>query len=126
MTDAPSDTFDVVVRVGEVASLEIADDRLVGVRLASGAVVAREAVAVSPRMVARAGFLAGLGIQPTSHPMGEYIEADRTGRTAVPGVWVVIPGFDRLATYFGHAERSRTSRSRRSDREEDGACWTYR
>ncbi|MFC0109579.1 NAD(P)/FAD-dependent oxidoreductase [Kibdelosporangium aridum] len=78
----------IQVLVGEVASLEIADNRLVGVRLASGAVVAREAVAVSPRMVARAGFLAGLGIQPTSHPMGEYIEADRTGRTAVPGVWV--------------------------------------
>ena len=42
------------------------------------------------RMVARAGFLARLGLHAVSHPsgMGEHIPADPTGRTAVPGVWV--------------------------------------
>ena len=41
-------------------------------------------------MVARAGFLADLGLPPVEHPsgVGEHIPADPTGRTAVPGVWV--------------------------------------
>ena len=75
---------------GEVAAIEVADDRLVGVRLADGTVVAREAVAVAPRMSARTGFLADLGLQPEEHPSGAgaYIPCDATGRTAVPGVWV--------------------------------------
>ncbi|MFD7660387.1 thioredoxin reductase, partial [Actinosynnema sp. NPDC059797] len=75
---------------GEVASLEVADDRLVGVRLADGAVFAREALAVGPRMVARAGFLAGLGLKAVEHPrgIGEHVPADPTGLTEVPGVWV--------------------------------------
>jgi thioredoxin reductase len=75
---------------GEVASLQIADDRLVGVRLVDGTLVAREAVAVASRMVARSDILAGLGLDAVEHPSGtgEHIPADPTGRTDVPGVWV--------------------------------------
>ncbi|MFJ9553451.1 NAD(P)/FAD-dependent oxidoreductase [Nocardiopsis sp. NPDC101807] len=75
---------------GEVASLEVAEDRLTGVRLADGTVVDREAVAVSSRMAARAGFLADLGLRTEEHPMGvgAYVPAEPTGRTSVPGVWV--------------------------------------
>jgi thioredoxin reductase len=75
---------------GEVASLEVVEDRLAGVRLGDGRVVGREALAVSPRMTARAGFLAGLGVRAVEHPagVGEYIPSDATGRTDVPGVWV--------------------------------------
>ncbi|SBT42691.1 NAD(P)/FAD-dependent oxidoreductase [Micromonospora narathiwatensis] len=75
---------------GAVASLEIADDRLVGVRLGDGRLVRRDALAVSPRMVARAGFLATLGLRLSPHPSGagEHLAADATGRTEVPGVWV--------------------------------------
>ncbi|WP_433252322.1 NAD(P)/FAD-dependent oxidoreductase [Actinomadura nitritigenes] len=75
---------------GEVAGLEIADDRLVGVRLADGAVVPRDALTVASRMTARGGFLAGLGLRPVEHPTGagEHIPADAVGRTEVPGVWV--------------------------------------
>jgi len=75
---------------GEVVSLEIAGDRLTGVRLADGRVLARQALAVAPRMTARAGFLADLGLKPTAHPLGvgEYIPAGPAGRTEVPGVWV--------------------------------------
>ncbi|WP_245928963.1 NAD(P)/FAD-dependent oxidoreductase [Murinocardiopsis flavida] len=74
---------------GAVASLEIAADRLVGVRLDDGTAVARQALAVAPRMVARAGFLDGLGLRPVEHPsgMGEHIPADAAGRTEAPGVW---------------------------------------
>ena len=75
---------------GEVAALEVADDRLAGVRLADGTVIAREVVAVAPRMVARSGLLAGLGLRAVEHPSGagEHVPADPTGRTEVPGVWV--------------------------------------
>jgi thioredoxin reductase len=75
---------------GEVASLEVVQDRLVGVRLGDGTVVGLQALAVSPWMVARAGFLAALGLRPARHPsgLGEHIPADPTGRTEVPGVWV--------------------------------------
>ncbi|GAB3479094.1 NAD(P)/FAD-dependent oxidoreductase [Amycolatopsis cihanbeyliensis] len=78
----------IAVVPGEVASLEVAGDRITGLRLGDGTVVDREVVTVAPRMVARAGFLAGLGLRPAEHPMGEHIPADRTGRTEVPGVWV--------------------------------------
>ena len=80
----------ITVVEGEVASLEVDDDRLTGVRLQNGEVIPRSAVVVGPRFAARAGMLAGLGLETTTHPsgMGEHIEADAMGLTAVPGVWV--------------------------------------
>jgi hypothetical protein len=41
-------------------------------------------------MVARAGFLAELGLAAVEHPSGtgEHIPAGQAGVTAVPGVWV--------------------------------------
>ncbi len=81
----------VPVVTGTVAALEVAGDRLVGLRLADGTVVGRDALAVGTRMVARAGFLAGLGLRPVEHPsgMGEHVPAvDPSGRTDVAGVWV--------------------------------------
>ncbi len=75
---------------GEVAGVAVEDDRLAGVRLADGTLVAREVVAVATRMVARVGFLDGLGLRPVAHPagVGEHLPADPAGRTEVPGVWV--------------------------------------
>jgi thioredoxin reductase len=75
---------------GQVASVEVAGDRLVGVRMSDGTLVSRAVVTVSSWMTARAGFLAGLGLKPAEHPagVGEHIPADPTGRTDVPGVWV--------------------------------------
>jgi thioredoxin reductase len=80
----------IAVVDGEVAALEVKDDRLTGVRMADGTVVSRDAVTVQTRMVARASVLAALGLRPADHPsgMGEHIPADPTGRTEVPGVWV--------------------------------------
>jgi thioredoxin reductase len=75
---------------GIVGSVEIAGDRIIGVRMSDGTLVRRDALVVAPRRAARAGFLAGLGIKPAEHPagVGEYIPADPAGRTDVPGVWV--------------------------------------
>jgi thioredoxin reductase len=73
----------------QVTSLEVNDDRLTGVRLSDGTVVGCDALAVAPHMVARAGFLDGLGLRTVSHPsgVGEHIPVDATGRTEVDGVW---------------------------------------
>lgn len=78
----------VPVVTGAVAGLEESDGRLVGVRLTDGRVVEVDAVVVSSRMVARVDVFAGLGIEATAHPTGSFVEADPTGRTSVPGVWV--------------------------------------
>jgi thioredoxin reductase len=65
-----------------------------GVAIAEGEVEqALDAVVVAPRMEARAEVLEPLGLEPVEvllgeHPIGTRIEADRTGATAVPGVWV--------------------------------------
>ncbi len=74
----------------DVVGLATVDDRLTGVRLHDGRTVARAALVVAPRMVARAGFLADLGLQAVEHPsgVGEHVPADPTGATSVPGVWV--------------------------------------
>lgn len=74
---------------GEVTALEIADDRLVGVRLGDGTVVGLQALVVSTRMTASLGFLGDLGLHPTEHPsgLGDYLPTDATGRTDAPGVW---------------------------------------
>ncbi|ONH24081.1 bifunctional NAD(P)/FAD-dependent oxidoreductase/class I SAM-dependent methyltransferase [Pseudofrankia asymbiotica] len=79
---------------GEVAALEVADDRLVGVRLRSGEVVPRQAVTVASRLTARADLLAPLGLRPAEARMGDLVVGDRieaapTGATSVAGVWVV-------------------------------------
>ncbi|GAA5153318.1 NAD(P)/FAD-dependent oxidoreductase [Pseudonocardia eucalypti] len=80
----------IPVVTGEVTGLEVVADRLVGVRLAGGSVVPRQAVAVATRMEARAGFLAPLGLRAVEHTagVGEQLPADPVGRTEVPGVWV--------------------------------------
>jgi thioredoxin reductase len=75
---------------GDVSSVEVIDDKIVGLRLRDGELVAREVVAVVTRMLARAGFLAQLGLVSAPHPSGagEFVPAEPGGRTAVPGVWV--------------------------------------
>ena len=80
----------IAVVPGAVGAVEVEDDRIAGVRLADGTLVAREVLVVGPRMVARAGFLSALGLRPVDHPsgMGQHVPADPTGRTDVPGVWV--------------------------------------
>ena len=77
---------------GEVTALDVADGTLSAVRLASGEVVAREALVVAPRCTANAGLLAGLGIEPVDQVVhgavrGTRVAADPTG-LAAPGVWV--------------------------------------
>jgi thioredoxin reductase len=75
---------------GTATAVEVADDRITGLRLADGTLVDRDVIVVASRMFARADFLADVGLRPTAHPsgVGEHVPADPTGRTDVPGVWV--------------------------------------
>jgi thioredoxin reductase/2-polyprenyl-3-methyl-5-hydroxy-6-metoxy-1,4-benzoquinol methylase len=83
----------ITVVDGPVAGLVVADDTLTGVRLASGEVVALDAVVVAPRFTAHAGVLESLGLGPVDveiggHIVGSQVPADAAGATAVPGLWV--------------------------------------
>jgi thioredoxin reductase len=93
------------VVTGEVAAVEVVEDRLVGVRMADGTLIGRDALVVAPRMVARAGFLAELGLKAVEHPGGgdEYVPSDATGRTDVAGVWVAGNVTDLFAQVGGAA-----------------------
>jgi len=78
---------------GEVAAVETSEGRLSGVRLASGELVAREAVVVPPRFTANSALLRGLGLEPVELELngtvfGTYVPSEPTGATSVPGVWV--------------------------------------
>ncbi|WP_234391396.1 NAD(P)/FAD-dependent oxidoreductase [Nocardia suismassiliense] len=80
---------DIAIIPGEVAALQVANDRLTGVRMSTGEVVELQALVCGPRFSARGDLLAPLGLTPTAHPsgIGDYIATDAAGRTAVPGVW---------------------------------------
>ncbi|WFE42933.1 FAD-dependent oxidoreductase [Verrucosispora sp. WMMD1129] len=83
----------VPVVPGRVVAVETAEDRLTGVRLASGELVELDAVVVAARMTARSALLESLGLVPvdvehSGHVIGRQIPADATGATSVPGVWV--------------------------------------
>ena len=81
----------VDVRLGATAAraLTNADGRLSGVELADGSRVDADAMLVGPRFHPRAEALAGLGLRPAPHAtgMGEVIEVDAMGGTAVDGVF---------------------------------------
>lgn len=87
------------VITGRVDSLQIDNGHLTGVRLSDGTVVARQSLVVAPRFMARSEVLNSLGLQTTEHPLGigEFIAADATGLTAIPGVWVAGNVTDLLA-----------------------------
>jgi thioredoxin reductase len=74
---------------GEVSALEVTDDRITGVRLASGRTLPAQVVVVGPQASADDGVLTSLGLDFVEHPMGlgSQVPVGPAGRTAVPGVW---------------------------------------
>ncbi|WNV89210.1 NAD(P)/FAD-dependent oxidoreductase [Umezawaea sp. Da 62-37] len=92
----------ITVVEGEVSALEVHDDRLTGVRLRSGEVIARQALAVTSRLHAQADVLRALGLETSpleiaGHRVGDHAAADPTGATPIPGVWVAGNVTDPLA-----------------------------
>ncbi len=85
--------FGIEIADGVVEAVESGAGGLTGVRLADGRRVALDALVVAPRALARAELLAPLGLTTVDVVMGDQvigtrIDADPTGRTAAPGVWV--------------------------------------
>ena len=85
-----------VLRAGGVAVLRghatrVVDDagRLTAVELADGGRLEADAVVVGPRFRVRAEPFASLGLRPAPHPtgLGDAVEVDLTGLTAVAGLY---------------------------------------
>jgi thioredoxin reductase len=75
----------VQIVLGEVARLVVEDDRLTGVELTDGRVIARTAVFIRPVNVPHAdGLLAGLGCNVDA---AGFATVDGTGRTSSVDVW---------------------------------------
>lgn len=70
---------------GHPTRVLIQDDRLVGVQLADGEVVRRDALFVPPTFVPNAALLTDLGCDFDDRG---WVVRDAFGRTSVPGVWV--------------------------------------
>lgn len=65
------------------------DGGVAGVELAGGRTLEADAVVVGPRFRGRAEVLAAVGVTATSHPtgLGDAVEVDPRGETAVPGIY---------------------------------------
>jgi thioredoxin reductase len=95
------DALGIPVVTGRFVGVETRDDRLVGVRMDDDRLVEVGAVASASRLVARAELFAGIGIEPSQHPAGTFIQSDEIGRTAVPGVWAAGNSTDLFAQVSG-------------------------
>ncbi|MFE7632345.1 NAD(P)/FAD-dependent oxidoreductase [Kocuria sp. NPDC057446] len=78
---------------GEVSRVEVAGDRVTGLRLDSGELVPCRAVVVVPRFTVRSGLIDSLGLdtaeeEEQGHAVGTYVPSAPTGGTEVPGVYV--------------------------------------
>jgi thioredoxin reductase/SAM-dependent methyltransferase len=98
----------VVVDDGPVVGLETAGGALTGVRLATGEVVAIDALVVAAHAEPRPNLLDGLGLKPEDvtvggHVIGRQIPAGPGGATDVPGVWVAGNASDIAANVIGSA-----------------------
>ncbi|HVX21039.1 MAG TPA: bifunctional NAD(P)/FAD-dependent oxidoreductase/class I SAM-dependent methyltransferase [Acidimicrobiales bacterium] len=83
-------TGGVDVRHGPVRRIVTGDDGgIVAVELAGQGRIDADAVAVGPRFGVRAEPFAALGLRPAPHPsgLGDVVETDASGETAVPGLY---------------------------------------
>jgi thioredoxin reductase len=75
---------DIRVVAGKVTRLTVDGDRLRGVELADGRLIARTAVFVRPHSVPHDELLIALGCRTGDQG---WVAVDAMGRTSVPGVW---------------------------------------
>lgn len=81
----------VPVLDGPAVRVVVEGDRVVGVELAGGERLDADAVSLLPRFRVRAEPFAALGLRPVPHPggLGDVLEVDASGQTAVPGLYAV-------------------------------------
>ena len=65
------------------------DGRVAAILLADGNRIDADAVVIGPRFRVRTEPFASLGLKPAEHPngLGDYVETDATGETAIPGLY---------------------------------------
>jgi thioredoxin reductase len=83
-------TAGVDVVHGQVTRIITGDDgHVASVELADHGRIDADAVAVGPRFRVRAEPFLSLGLRPAAHPtgLGDFVETDATGATAVPGLY---------------------------------------
>ena len=90
----------ISITEGAVARLVVANDRLDGVELTGGTVIARTAVFVRPRFVPNSGLLTALGCAVDANG---WVVQDPVGRTSVAGVWVAGNAADPRAQVISAA-----------------------
>ncbi len=82
---------------GRVRSIVAGDDgHVAAVELSDGVRIDADAVAIGPRFRVRAEPFASVGLKPAEHPtgLGDFVETDPTGETAVPGLYAAGNGTD--------------------------------
>lgn len=83
--EAQLETRGVQIVRGEIARLVVEHDRLTGVELTDGRVVARTAVFIRPANVPHAdGLATGLGCEVDA---AGFVTVDGSGQTSMPGIW---------------------------------------
>jgi thioredoxin reductase len=94
--DVESSQLEVLRAAGvEIAARQVRrivtddDGRVAAVELAGGERIEAGAIAVAPRFRVRAEPFASLGLRTAAHPngLGDFVETDATGETAVPGLY---------------------------------------
>ena len=82
-----------------IVSVNMVDDALQSVTLADGSTHSIDALVVASRVVARADFLAPIGLLPAEHPSGvaTHIPVDAMGLTSVSGVYAAGNVSDPMA-----------------------------
>lgn len=93
---------EIAVVDGKVTNLQVSDNHLTGVRLATGQVVPRRALTVTTGLTVRSDLLSSLGLETTELEIGGTVIGRRvpsapTCATDVPGVWVAGNASDPLA-----------------------------
>ncbi|WP_344883191.1 NAD(P)/FAD-dependent oxidoreductase [Zhihengliuella alba] len=92
----------VEVVEARIASVSSAGGRLDGVVLEGGERLDLDALTVQSRMVARSELYRSLGGTVSENPMGEFVETDPRGATALAGVWAA-GNSSNLAASVAHA-----------------------
>ncbi|GAA5109021.1 NAD(P)/FAD-dependent oxidoreductase [Alloalcanivorax gelatiniphagus] len=98
----------VRIELGTPQEVVTDGDALVGLRLADGSVLERQAIVVASKPHVRADFLAPLGIEPQPFEMngvafGSVIATEPTGATAVPGIFAAGNATDISMTLMASA-----------------------
>jgi thioredoxin reductase/SAM-dependent methyltransferase len=98
----------VRIELGTPQEVVTDGDALVGLRLADGSVLERQAIVVASQPHVRADFLAPLGIEPQPFEMngvafGSVIATEPTGATTVPGIFAAGNATDIAMTLMASA-----------------------